>query len=767
MGRLENLITSLVDKLDSELPKLGDSNGGTPGSNDSFDEEQDPEDSTHPGVSAPKFFGTQSTFSVLSARGIQWLELSCRDPGLFDRFQSFHQKATAAFLVNNKMWLDPISKSELRPIPAKHIVMPLLDRFFTEAWIAQLFMSKEEVTELFDRYYHMISNQQHSFKKRLTNSDLLSINIILATSAILSMEASSLRDPETTKMLQRLEQNHIENSVFYFHRIATISEGIRTIQALILMTVYSEFAKCSPQAYILVSTMVRYAQEMGLHRRETLVGLSEDETILRRRLWICVYVLDREFCFRSGKPPIINANDVSSVTPSQYAEVLFYKVPQETIQKITDPDFDLLGALENMSQAEYLNSAVENLMRYHYARVIDFTSVIYEKLFSANSLKGISRSQMMDIIEDLGQRLTSLFNKLPRCVRPGADLSNIKSHYIRYNLSLSQLQFYSCSMTIHKMAFSRTWITNHEATDDWENIPPLQKKLMMTCLDDARSIMSFVKKDPQVNPIFSNLVMFEFISAFFTLFACIIEYPTAPFVRSDLDFIATVRDVLLAKHAVHCQNTGETLMYGIVNFSVRFFMRIAIMVYNNANVDIIDLHNLNMELNFWEAEIAKMSEVCSSVLKSTDPIFTVLASNSISVPLVQGGADLAQPPLLKQSRAPSIPTIMNPLPDDSPLGKNLYGKNMYVPTPKSETSLPLQNGMGIPNGGISASHTPGLPDVGAVNATPLDNYLNQFSLEDFEIEKNSTILQHIFSIPNVFLNTSDADDYNCNPTVSF
>lgn len=139
MAHLESLLMTVVNKLEPETLKrrppspeddpevsnfISMEEGGNEGGETGPEEDRALSNEDSPVV---KYFGTQSSFSLLSPRGIKWLEKFCDDPGLFNRFQYFHQKTTAGFLMNNQTWLNPIEKSQLWPIPPRHVTEPLVE----------------------------------------------------------------------------------------------------------------------------------------------------------------------------------------------------------------------------------------------------------------------------------------------------------------------------------------------------------------------------------------------------------------------------------------------------------------------------------------------------------------------------------------------------------------------------------------------------------------------------------------------------------------
>lgn len=743
MRRLETLMTSILEKMDPETAhdhSETQSDESTPAStvsfSDSYYESVGKIGDTSPRkMHINKYWGPQNTFSLLSSRGIQRLSKLSGDPNLLKQFENLHHKITGVFLMTNNMWLDPVEKSQLRPLPDRDTSHALIDRVFSDFLFVSLFLKKSEVQQLFDRYYRMVENPGLYGEKKLSNSDLLTMNVLLSIGAILFMTVENKPDSPENRRLQTLQLNHIQNAIYYFHRVSVISEGIRTIQAFILLTVYSEFIRGFPQSYILVSTLVRFAQEMGLHRSESYVGLSPEEAAMRRRIWLCVFMFDRDCCFKTGKPFIIHQEDVSSVLPEQFRDAIFEGFPRDIVNEIFSPGYDLVGALSCMTTEEYCVNPHRLLFAYFHCHVVNFISFAYSELYSATSLKNLSVDDVMWKIDRLNDKLDRLIKYIPQCVNPNLDFSSIKDPLIKREIRLAHMQYYSCVILVNKLAFTKSWLA--EDAEFAHQPSELQSKLITKCLNAARILMAYVRDDDHLNPLSSNHASFHFLSAFFTLFTAIIEYPSSPHVKDDLELISTVKADLLSKHAVHCLNTGDTITYNVINYCVRVFIRIALLVYNKANNANIDLTNLDNELRHFDNTLEKITKSITRNGRITN-----------------------------QETLQMNPRMFVPAPVESPcqfaeMNQDSLNKSSLFTQQDLQAQPMYEDGINCGSNGGSDIDSPFLQDLFTNGEFSLQSHLlNQYTMADFEAEKNSTVLQHMFAIPNVFLNTNDLDTFN-------
>jgi hypothetical protein len=84
---------------------------------------------------------------------------------------------------------------------------------------------------------------------------------------------------------------------------------IVTIQALILLCGHPTYSTTSYRNWILAGMAVRMAQDLGLHRTFTSVEVSDEFRERRKRLWYCVYCVDRWVCAVMGRPLAIADSD--------------------------------------------------------------------------------------------------------------------------------------------------------------------------------------------------------------------------------------------------------------------------------------------------------------------------------------------------------------------------------------------------------------------------------------------------------------------------
>ncbi|KAI8888422.1 hypothetical protein K501DRAFT_240329 [Backusella circina FSU 941] len=88
----------------------------------------------------------------------------------------------------------------------------------------------------------------------------------------------------------------------YLVRKEYLTPRIATIQALVLLCSYRSCDNSFYKNWLRTGMSVRMAQELGLHRSLEKVPLSEAQVESNKRLWYCIYCVDRWCCASMGRP---------------------------------------------------------------------------------------------------------------------------------------------------------------------------------------------------------------------------------------------------------------------------------------------------------------------------------------------------------------------------------------------------------------------------------------------------------------------------------
>ncbi|EGV63313.1 hypothetical protein CANTEDRAFT_123411 [Yamadazyma tenuis ATCC 10573] len=374
------------------------------------------------------FFETHSFFSVCSPRSLQWISRSLAPSkkkvlDQFNKFPYFLYTRSNKFLAK---WTDPVlitpeNKTRLleRPLPEdRALAFSLLEHCKPQMVFEEYLISPESTRVLFDRYYK---------KEKMLASELLilcSLMYIFIGASLDEREGNIESDNRQISLcntptldaygeddLIKLQSQFLVSSIHYYQKVSVMSEGVSTVQAILLFIIYLELTLVKSTAnYILAAVAVRFAQEIGLHRCESFEGLPIEEVAFRRKLWWFCEYLDIEICYRHGKPPLINPADVSTLTRKDFISGSTVKNLPFNINTDNHLDPKLLKfLLEEKGLDVYFGHFMSLLNRLRFEA--------YSKLFSASSCDH-SFTDIIYILTSMNKKMWELGSSMSPELRP-------------------------------------------------------------------------------------------------------------------------------------------------------------------------------------------------------------------------------------------------------------------------------------------------------------------------------------------------------------
>lgn len=587
----------------------------------------------------PHFKGAHLGFSMLfSPQSISFIRLKLlpQDHYITVPLESLLYYNTAWKRVFLSVWTEPqvqtadqIKRLKVGIFPHNRALMDEFLQIHKECEVAMI-CPPELAKELFDSYYDNKSLPSEKRRKFLY-SELMIMNLVIAISASLCIDnknplGEGHRLPVVEKIsvteLSSLQEEVFMNSIFYYNRISAVSEGVMSVQALLLMVVYLESCwVISDVNFTLVGTAVRYAQELGLHRIETTAHLPELERFQRIKLWSLCQHMDIDMCYRLGKPPLVNIVDVSvlnsfnNVSISDHAQV---------IRKA------MLVAADKFS-------VVEQFLHFNVFRLCQIQSLSYVKLFSA-SVEFDSMNRVQEIVNSINSNLFEMalqmpedcrprfyyeenFDKLSQTIRTGrnSDLGNVRSYLL--------LGYFSHLMTVNRVPCQV--VTNESEKPSSEN-----SEFRRLSFESARTILHIVRNiDKERFPhIEVNwLVSFPFSAAINILSNCM-NHSNGKETLKDLSLIIDLSINFFGYFGLKAENEHTRLLYmrlQIIDLLIRILLRITIkIVEEGGSINILGSNPaLKEHLEVIERKYpqfyrkAEGSEAVSSLMKSICPKF--------------------------------------------------------------------------------------------------------------------------------------------------
>lgn len=479
-------------------------------------------------------FKSHSVFCILSQSSISWIEknLGDRDEKLMTLIRSVPDVLDETIESLKNTWFQASQGHKLEtPIPESPAIFQILESY-EHVFFASNICELSYIRELFQKYYNRCEDS-----KSLKYSELLIMNAALALCLVDLTPSSSIVNDSvevefSEKQINDLKCIFFNNAIYYYDKILVISEGLVSIQAILLLLLYLEVNHLSEFRinYILISVAIRYAQELGLHRCENFEHLSHEEAILRRRLWVVCQHLDIEYSLRNGEPPLINKSCVSTLT--EYDSDVF-SVP-------IDP-FESEKALYSEAHKVLVNKCIEKGACFYYGYFILMLDRIrlntYELLFGARLQKeGLGdKDKVFKILQSINTNMFKMSQMMEPKIRPrlynecDEDSSQNEASLFIYDPDFDyhieqttyiQIQFFSHLIRINSIPY----LIDADAEDD------TGIALANLAVDAARSSLKLIVslKVKNLRHSYFNSILYDAVIAFSALSVQCFSFPSDP-----------------------------------------------------------------------------------------------------------------------------------------------------------------------------------------------------------------------------------------------
>jgi len=134
------------------------------------------------------------------------------------------------------------------------------------------------------------------------------VNVVLA----LSHRFDSLRSKEDRKAWA-----YFQNALSVSTELSMLHSNLSAVQALLGMAVIIQGTPDTGPFSSLLSSGIKLAHSMGLHRRQQPPGLSVAEIELRKQVFWTAYFLDKDLSIRTGQPPNQDEDEMDVELPFQ------------------------------------------------------------------------------------------------------------------------------------------------------------------------------------------------------------------------------------------------------------------------------------------------------------------------------------------------------------------------------------------------------------------------------------------------------------------
>lgn len=311
---------------------------------------------------------------------------------------------------------------------------------------------------------------------------------------------------------------YLKNAMGVLTELTMRNTDLLSVQALLGMSLFLQGTPNPQPAFFLVAAAIRLSHSIGLHKRGSSFGLNVVEVEQRKRVFWIAYLLDKDICLRSGRPPVQDDDDMNVELPSED--------PPDNVGNVPLSDgkskFNLFRALCEFATIQ---------------------SRVYKRLYSAKASKQ-SDGELLNTIGELDKELEDWKDSIPIDFRPEYDIQATHTPLIIHMVVL-HFAYYNCLTTIHRMSVHHGYWTSRLSNYAIQglNARPLNPRVFLSavlCVTAARASINLIKYIPQGDFACVWLILYYPVSALVTLFANILQNPNDARARSDVKLMSVV-----------------------------------------------------------------------------------------------------------------------------------------------------------------------------------------------------------------------------------
>lgn len=380
------------------------------------------------------------------------------------------------------------------------------------------------------------------------------INVVLAISHRLRVMSN---------VVPRSDERHawlyLKNAMSVITELTLQNADLLGVQALVGMAMFLLGSANPTPSFFLIAAAIRLSHSIGLHKKGCTFGLNPVEAEQRKRVFWIAYMLDKDMCIRSGRPPAQDDDDVNVELPAE------------------DPP-DGVGNVP-LSEGE----AKINLFRLMCEFSL-ISSKIYKRLYSVAASKQTD-GELLNTIGDLDKELEVWKDTIPIDFRPEHEIK-VEHPALLIHIVILHFQYYNAVTTIHRMSVHHGYWTSRLAdfAVSGLNTRMLNPRVFASaslCVSAARASVHLIKYIPQGDYACVLMIMYFPVSALVTIFANILQNPQDIKARADIKLMDLVVGFLTNVIA----EEGATSSFKRILTICSEFTRIARLVLDKAETE--------------------------------------------------------------------------------------------------------------------------------------------------------------------------------------
>lgn len=409
-----------------------------------------------------RYIGSSSGFSIFSPKGIQWVNEKTGDSSFRDMITQAATDDRAWATWKPEIFDDIFSRKIYRPLPPKPEALALLKDFFDNFNCVFPLFHEPTFMHLVDKHYSLDPYEGSGW--------WASLNVALAIShrlRIIGEDDARLEDAKAW--------GYLKNALAVFSELTMRNNDLLSVQALLGMALFMQGTPNPQPGFFLVAAAIRLAHSIGLHKRGSDFNLNEIESEQRKRVFWIGYLMDKDICLRSGRPPIQDDDDMNVELPSEN--------PPDNIGVVSLGD----------------GKGKVNLFRIQCTFAL-IQSKVYKLLYSVKAARQTD-GELLNTIGDLDQELEEWKDSIPLEFRPEHEIKMPSESPMMLHIVVMHFAYYNCLTTIHRMSVHHGYWTSRLSNYAIAglNARPLNPRVFMSaalCVNAARTSISLVKFIP-------------------------------------------------------------------------------------------------------------------------------------------------------------------------------------------------------------------------------------------------------------------------------
>ena len=413
-----------------------------------------------------RYIGSSSGFSIFSPKGVQWVNEKTGD----NSFQQMIASATAEDKTGWDHWRpevfnDLFARRVFKPLPGRQECYALLKDYFANFNCMFPLFHEPTFMHLVDKHYSLDPYEGSGW--------WASLNVALAIAHRLRVMSNVVGQEEDDHAW-----GYLKNAMAVMTELTMRNTDLLSVQALLGMALFLQGTPNPQPSFFLVAAAIRLAHSIGLHKRGSGFNLNAVENEQRKRVFWIAYLLDKDICLRSGRPPAQDDDDMNVELPSE------------------DPP-DNVGNIPLAKEID--GKSTMNLFRL-MCTFAGIQSRVYKQLYSVKASRQ-SDGELLNTIGDLDAQLEEWKDSIPLDFRPENEINAAHTPLILHVVVL-HFAYYNCLTTIHRMSVHHGYWTSRlsDYAIQGLNARPLNPRVFMSaalCVNAARTSIGLIRYIPQ------------------------------------------------------------------------------------------------------------------------------------------------------------------------------------------------------------------------------------------------------------------------------